>query len=507
MGRVINCRVWFDWDFNGTYTDESANLVSASGDTRFAPPEALVFASQGIVDKASVELRNTAGRYSPLNTGGALYAYIQSGGAYHVPMYIETTIDGGGSWQRVFTGITQIPRETGRSYDGMPTVSFECRGRDELLRQVRRSTTQSDFRARVDAGLTEADLILAYLQAEGLSSGDYTIDTGTVTIPWAWLDDESPLEDMWQLAAAAGGRLYVDAAGKYCYENMAHWLRSPHQTSQQTYTNADWKRLEAWYEDGELYSRVTVEHAGRQVDEQSVLWEPDEVVQIPAGGSRVLTATFNAPAYSAPLVAWRAASAGGTDLTASVTMTAAFSAQRAQLTIANGHATMAATIYPFQILAQAASGGPTADEERNTWDDGTNSAFFTSRGQRNRSLRGNVYIQSRAQAGTLAQFLLDRYEKPRLQYRINGLLGNGVRRPGDRITINDASVMSSGRAAMVLAVRWRFGDASYTMDLEAMDAGNLYAYAGASPGYFIIGGAGVGNQLGSAHANRGRLFY
>ena len=42
MGRVINCRVWFDWDFNGTYTDESANLVSASGDTRFAPPEALV---------------------------------------------------------------------------------------------------------------------------------------------------------------------------------------------------------------------------------------------------------------------------------------------------------------------------------------------------------------------------------------------------------------------------------------------------------------------------------
>lgn len=507
MGRVIGCRVWFDWDFNGSFTEETANLVRCSGDSRFNPPEANLFASSGIVDKASIELRNAAGRYSPLNTGGALYASIQNGGAYHVPCYVETTIDGGGSWQRVFTGITQIPRETGRTYDGMPTVQFECKGRDELLRQVRRSTSQSDFRSRADAGLNEAELITAYLQAEGLSSGDYAIDSGTVVIPWAWLDDESPLEDMWQMAAAAGGRLYVDADGKWRYENMQHWLRSPHQTSQQTYTNADWQRLEAYYDDNELYSRVTVEYASRQVDEQTVLWEPDEVVQVPAGGSRVITATFNSPAWSAPLTAWRAASVGGTDITASVTVTAAFSAQRATLTIANGHATMAATIYPFQILAQAATGGPSADEERNTWDDGVNSAFYTNRGQRNRSLRGNVYIQSRAQAGTLAQFLLDRYEQPRLKYRIDGLLGNGARRPGDRVTINDVSVMSAGRAAMVLAVRWRYGETSYLMDVEAMDAANLYTYAGTSPSYFIIGGAGVGNQLGAAHANRGRIFY
>jgi hypothetical protein len=40
-----------------------------------------------------------------------------------------------------------------------------------------------------------------------------------------------------------------------------------------------------------------------------------------------------------------------------------------------------------------------------------------------------------------------------------------------------------------------------------MDAANLYPYADASPGYFIIGGAGTGNQLGSAHANRARIFY
>lgn len=507
MARTIGCRVWFDWDYNGVFTDESANLVRCSGDTRFSPPEASLFAAQGIVDKASIELRNTGGRYSPLNTGGALYASIQNGGAYHVPVYIETTINGGGSYQRLFTGITQIPRETGRAWDDMPTVQFECKARDELLRQIRRSTSQTDFRARVDAGYTEAELITAYLQAEGLTSGDYAIDAGTVVIPWAWLDDESPLEDMWQMAAAAGGRLYVDQDGKWRYENMQHWLRSPHQTSQQTYTNADWQRLEAWYEDGELYSRVTVEYAGRQVDEQTVIWEPDEVIQVPAGGSRVVTATFNSPAYSAPLTAWRAASAGGTDITASVSIEAAFSAQRATLTITNAHATMAATIYPFQILAQAATGGPTADEERNTWDDGTNGAFFTNRGQRNRSLRSNVYIQSRAQAGTLAQFLIDRYEQPRLLYRISGLLGDGARRPGDRITINDTSVMSTGRAAMVLGIRWQYGTTSYRMDIEAMDAANLFTYAGTSPGYFIIGGAGVGNQLGSAHANRGRLFY
>jgi hypothetical protein len=507
MGREIACRVLFDWDFNGTYTDESANLVRASGDARFAPPEAAITATQGIVDACSIELRNTAGRYSALNSSGALYTYLQSGGAYHVPVYVETSINGGSSWQRVFTGVTKIPRETGRTYDGIPSVRFECRGVEEKLLQARRSTTSADFLARVAAGYTESELIAAYLTDAGVAGGDQVLDRGMFVIPWAWLDDESILEDAWQIAAAAGGRLYTDANGDYRYENMAHWLNSPHRTSQQTYTNADWKNFEAWHEDGELFDTVTVEYAGRVADPATVLWTPDEVVTVPAAGTRKVLATYSQPAATAPELAYRAASAGGTDLTASVSASVMYYAQRAEITFTNAHATYAATIYPLTVTAQPAVGGPTADETRTAADDGTNSAYFTNRGGRTRSIRGNVYIQSRAQAGTLAQFLLDRHEKPRVFYRATGLLGNGARRPGDRVTLNDTSVMSSGRAAMVLAVDWNYGGMAYTMDLECMDAASLYTYADTSPGYFIIGGAGTGNQLGAAHANRGRIFY
>ena len=38
MARTIGCKVWFDWDFNGTFTEETGNLVSADGDSRFNPP-------------------------------------------------------------------------------------------------------------------------------------------------------------------------------------------------------------------------------------------------------------------------------------------------------------------------------------------------------------------------------------------------------------------------------------------------------------------------------------
>lgn len=502
MSRVIGIRVFFAWDF-ASYTDESTNVVRVSGESRFAPPEAAVTASQGIVDRCTIELRNVSGRLSALNASGALYNSIRDGKAYHVPVYVDTTLNanaGSPTWTRVFTGVAKIPKEKARVWDGLPTVTFECRSRDELLLQARRSTTQADFKARVDAPLTEAGLIQEYLDDLGVDPAGYALDPGLFSIQWAWLDDESPLEDIWQLAAAAGGRFYADHEGVLRYENAAHWLNAPHLTSQQTYTNADWQSLEAYYEDRELYSRVTVEYASRQIDDEAIIWQPDEVVQIPAGGSRTIWATFSYPAYTEPVITWKAATTGGTEVTSGVTITATWYAQRAKLEIANSSG-KPVVIFPFQIAAQVASGGPTADAE-----DASVNAFWTAaRGERSRSVRGNLYVQSRGQAAALASFLRVRQEVPRLFYRVGGLLGNGARRPGDRITINDASVMSAAREAMVLAVRWQYGAQSYTMDIEAMDAAGLFTFGTTTPGYFKIGTNKLRANAGDADA--GRIFY
>jgi len=507
MSRVIGCRVFFAWDLS-SYTNESTNLVTAGGELRFAPPEALAIGAQGIVDRCAIELRNTNGRYSALNSSSPLYSNIQNGGAYHVPVYVDTTINDGTSWQRVFTGVTKIPKETGRAWNEMPTVRFECRSRDELLLQKRMSTTQAAFKAGVDTVGTEADAIGAILTACNVTGGARVLDSGLVPIQWAWMDDESPIEEIWQLAAAAGGRFYVDADGVYRYENAAHWLNAPHTTSVQTYTNADWKGFEARYEDRELYNRVTVEYASRQIDEETVIWQPDETVSVPAGGTRKVTATFSYPAYTQPTVTWKASTAGGTDVTSQIELLVTWYAQRAELTFQykTGFTSslQPALIVPLTISARVASGGPSADAENASVD-----SFWTDRGSRSRNVRGNVYVQSRGQAEMLATLLRVRHEKPRLFYTITGLLGNGARRPGDRITVNDVSVMSSAREAMVLAVRWRYGNQSYLMDLEAMDAAELYPYSpftNVTPGYFQIG-TSVMRDTAANPDDRGRLFY
>lgn len=501
MARLIGCAVAFDWDFNGTFTDETARLVQASGELRFSSPRDSVAAGSGMVDSCRVELWNEAGRYSPLNTGGALYAYVQNGGAWHVPVRVECTIDGS-TYTRVFSGVTKIPRETGRRWNGIPTVEFECRSVDELLLQRRMSTSQSGFVARHQQGFTEAQIIDAFLTAAGVTG--QAIDPGMITIPWSYMDDESVLEEVWAIAQAAGGRLYADADGVIRYENMAHWLNAPHTTSQQTYTPADWQSFTANVDDRELYDSVTVEYGSRLVEGETVLWQPDEVVTVPAGGTRTITAQFQYPSYSAPALTWRAATAGGTDMTAEVSIAAQWFAQRAVLTITNSHTTQGVRIEPLTISGRAVVGGPTAEVTKTSADDGSNSAFFAARStSRNRGVRGNFYIQSRAQADFLAQFLLDRHERPMLTYELRGALGNPARRPGDRITINDGSVMSAAREAIVIGVAWSYGGQLYRQEITAIDAAALYPYATTTPGYFRIGV----NRLGAAHAERGRIFY
>jgi hypothetical protein len=499
--RTIGCKVWFDWDFNGVYTEETSNLVEASGEMRLSPAEQSISGSQGMVDQCTIELRNASGRYSPLNTSGALYAYTQNGGAYHVPMYVETMIDGS-TYTRLFTGVTKLPRETGKTWDGIPTVRFDCRSNDELYLQKRMSTTQTGLVQRNEDGFTEGQIIDAFLTAAGATPLD--IEYGLVTLPWSYMDDESVIEEVWAIAAASLGRFYTNADGDFVYENSFHWLTAPHVTSQQTYTNADWQRLEAFYDDTDLYDTVTVEYSGREPDAVGLLWEPDDPVQVPAGATINMVANYSQGAFSIVGVTYKAHSNGGVDLTSDVTVNVTYSAQRAAVQIVNANATLAATVFPLQITGRPLRGGPSAEETRDSTTHGTNATYFASRGSRTRSVRGNFYIQTRAQAGMVAQFLLDRHEHPRLVYRMTGALGDAERRPGDRITVNDTSVMSSGREAYVMAVSWRYGGMSYTQDIEAVDAANLFRGYGVNDPFFIIGTNKLNAALGDT---AGKCWY
>ncbi|HHY54099.1 MAG TPA: hypothetical protein GYA08_01555 [Chloroflexi bacterium] len=47
-----------------------------------------------------------------------------------------------------------------------------------------------------------------------------TIDSGIFPIRYVWLDDESVLDQVWELVAACGGWFYCDADGKLHYHNL-----------------------------------------------------------------------------------------------------------------------------------------------------------------------------------------------------------------------------------------------------------------------------------------------
>lgn len=500
--RTIDYRLYIAWD--GTnYTDESSRLISANGEMSLAPPEDAITSSGGIVDTMTLTLQNIDGRFSPFYSSSPLAALISSGKAYHAPCYLEVNVNAG-AFTRVFTGVVKTPQESGSSASEIASVHIECRSRDEMIMQKRISTTGTEFRTYHQDGYNESDLIAAWLNSCGVTASQYTLDPGLFTIDYAWLDDESPLEEIWNLAAACGGRFYANADGLYVYENATHWLTAARSvTSQETLDDSSFVRCEPAYDDRELYNVVTVEASPRFVVSSDTLWEPDEEVYIPAGGSKVMTAVLRQPGYVMNAPTFTAVSAGGVNISGNVAVFVVSYAQRAILTITNNHATLAAYLKPLRITGNALVGGPTQEESRNSAQNGSNSAFFTSRGDRTRSLRGNTWIQNKAHAGMLAEFLLMRHERPRLTYRLTGCPGKPSRRLGDRVTIQDPSIMSSSRTALLTAISWSLDKSGFRQELTAIDLAQLYPYLDASPGYFVTGV----NKLGASEALRGRLFF
>ena len=158
------------------------------------------------MDNMTVVLYNR-GRYSPLNTSSALYSYIKNGGAYHRPIRFEVSINGG-AFTRVFTGVIKIPVEGTPTPKQEGTVSIECRSMDELLLQLKISTTGPALQAGADNPTTEKEIITNLLTHPDVNFTNYAIDNGFFTIQYFWMDDESVMEKYGQLLLHVVGCFY-----------------------------------------------------------------------------------------------------------------------------------------------------------------------------------------------------------------------------------------------------------------------------------------------------------
>jgi len=319
------------------------------------------------------------------------------------------------------------------------------------------------------------------------------------------MDDESPVEDIWQLAAAAGGRFYCDQDGKFRYENMTHWLFAPHDTSQETLDKSGYAQMDGpAYDDRELYNGVTVIASPRTLLEVGEVWSAGQVVTVPAGTTKQMTAKLRQPAYSLDALRYTAVTGGGRSMADKITIGTVQYAQRCELTITNSDAVYAAELHDLALIGISVNGAPTVEETR-TSNNSFWSSFAAMRPGRMRLIRGNAYVQTEGQAAMLAEFLRDRYQLPRLSYVLRGVPGRPVRRLGDRVTVANADAMSAGREGFITSISWRLSNKGFNQDIEVLDAGNSGDGSGLyqSDEYFTLDTS----TLGSGGGLNAPIFY
>lgn len=490
--RSIAAKIFADFDFDGTETEEANRLISARGSMRLAPPGQAITSTSGILSQMTVELDNSDNRYSPLITGGALYSDIANGGMYKLPVYVTVSVDGGANYYRQFTGVAKLPRHTTLAPGQPKILRLDCRSDEERVINARLNTEIADFQTYHDDGYNESELIYDVLvNTVGLLDSELTLDNGLAVVPWFWMDEDSPIETCWQLAAAAGGRFYADKSGEFVYENRTHWLSAAvHTTSQATYGRDDFERMTLFYDDSDVASQVKIRAARRELGDSGEVWRADEIVTVPPGETYTITANLSSPLYRIDSVTYTARTPGGVNLSGSVTLTRTDYAQRVDLEFENGHATLPAVIANVVISGLTVLAGEVIEETLTTSDTsywGNPNRKLTSMPQR----FSNPWIQERSLANTLAQFVLDRQETPPLFVVLEGCQGNPQLDLGWRITVDDDELMTADDDFFVVAIDWVYTlRGGFRQSITGIRCSDVFAYAAAD--YFVLGTSTLG---------------
>jgi hypothetical protein len=512
--RLVSIAVEVDWDGDGLYTDESAHVVSVRGEARLSAPDALLTGGGGQVARCAVALANGDRRFSSLNPASPLYAYIAAGAAHQARMRVTVTV--AGQAHRVFTGVVRELQETAPTAKQAATVTLECRGRDDLLLQERRSTPLADFLASSQAAATEDVHLAAWLTLAGLVDGvDFvsrayaaghagvqpTLDAGLFPLRYAWLDDESLLDEAWGLVGACCGWFYCDAEGVFHYHNLTAVAPGAlaRQVGALTVVELDEHQvagLQLRWPTAELYGEVTVEVSPRGPGETGEVWAPDTVVVVQPGETKTIWARLDGPLAGAPTLEWAAFTAGGSPIHSGVTVSQTDYAQRVKLVIANS-GTRAAYLNTLRLSGQLLVGGRQVEVARTS-----EAPFWANRTLRRRAIRNNVYLQEESQAETVAAYTLRRQERPVLVATVPNVDRPEVRL-GWPVRIEYSNVVPAANAivGIVTGLSWRADHSGFRQDVTVLETGSLFA--GHEP-IFVLGVHRVGDGMG---AGEGFLFY
>lgn len=492
-GRVISAKLYIKWTGSLSYADESANIESFSGQIRLNPPFQSILANRSLADQVTITLHNKDNRYSTLLSSAALASYVANGASYQCPMYLQVSVNGGSNYYTIFTGVVKYATESTKTSRTVGKITLDCRSREETALQTKLSTTAADFKAAYDGAYTESDILAAWLDDAGFSAGNYDLDDGLYCIPYTYLADESPISAAWDLAAACGGRFFMDhASGKLRYESATAIVT---KSIFGGVDRASYAGFTVKYPDTDLYKKVSVtiyDHQQLPLDTVFTLSKP---FQVAAGATVTKEFALDNPVISFVSQTYKAATTGGTDITSDVTLTPTLYANKISYSIANANANAAyVRLITYTGYAVESDSSETVSQE-------SVDSFWSNVGARDRAI-SNKYIQAAAQANSLANMILTATETPLVMLEITDFLGDPQLGVGDLLFVGDSLIMDAGQDFYVTAISFRFGIAGFFQSLECAQVSQLAPYYAAGS-YFILGT----NKLGSTDPAKGHLFY
>ena len=468
---AIAYQLLVQWD-GTSWTDETSYLASAGGSFKFVPIGTFFATNQGAVDTATISLANVAGRYN--NRIAPDYAFQR-----HVRLSANT----GAGLVRIFSGaISSLTIEAPNAATA-GTLQLECTTEEGPYLQRKFSSTRASLRALHNSGANEVDWI-NYLLDSISSPLTRTFDPGFVNIPWLWVDDESVLDEVWGVCAAAGGVFYVSRMGALVYNNIstiAKRITVTSETLSRTAGAYSGVNIEASQDD--LYSDITVEASPRLVGSPEIVWTPDneENMIIPPDDEVKIIAKYDSAVWQITQIEFEATSANGDPLTTTyVNLTAHIEyAAKSEFTFTNTHPSKIAYIKYIRVHGYPLIGGPVLERETKLPNDDT---FWYPRNRRDRSIRDNPYIQTGAQAKFVADVLLEDSAYPRAVLQLRGLQGKTDRFIGDTVVIHDPTILAEDIVGQIEMLTWRIG-MTYEHDIVVRDYGRSYDLAP----YFIVG--------------------
>jgi hypothetical protein len=289
------------------------------------------------------------------------------------------------------------------------------------------------------------------------------------------------------VAAASGGRVWIDALGRLIYEHDSHLLL---RTKVITFTSDLFDALYAKNEFEKLLDEVVVEYTPRHEGLLGVVYTHDKIEAIRPGETKKLELRLPRPVTRFTGLAredYTIDNGLGMDMRDYVELAIQYAAQHVLLTLRNMHNYHSAYLRFLQIRGRPLVGGPTAQVRQS-------SAGATSRV---RSIRGNECVQTNEQASYLANIAWDRYKSMAPIWVLRDVWGIPHLELYDLVGFYDNRSVGAEREGIVVGIEHRFAVGEngpvYAQNLDVLDSVFLRRQPDENP--FVVGVTALGQGV------------